>query len=99
MLLALQRRMDSALTFNALSYGLVGLLWVAGLVLSLVSIRKESRCGIPLKGLMGLTVAVMGLCTFIALLAAFAEKTGAFEKDHWSRRQSDIRERLAAMSG
>ena len=69
MLLALQRRMDSALTFNALSYGLVGLLWVAGLVLSLVSIRKESRCGIPLKGLMGLTVAVMGLCTFIALLS------------------------------
>jgi hypothetical protein len=72
--------MDPALTFKALSYGLVGLLWVTGLVLSLVSIRKESRCGIPLKGLMGLIVGVMGLCTFIALFAVFAEKTRAFEK-------------------
>src|SRR5215468_1363736 len=99
MFLALPQRMDAALTFKALSYGLMGLLWITGLLLSLVSIRKESRCGIPLKGLMGLTIAVAGLCTFIALLAAFAEKTGAFEKDHRSRRQSDIRERLAAMSG
>jgi hypothetical protein len=72
--------MDLALTFKALSYGLMGLLWVTGLLLSLVSIRKESRCGVPLKGLMGLTIAVMGLCAFIALFAAYADKARALEK-------------------
>jgi xanthine/uracil/vitamin C permease (AzgA family) len=72
--------MDLALTFKALSYGLMGLLWVTGLLLSLVSIRKESRSGVPLKGLMGLTIAVMGLCTFIALFAAYADKARALEK-------------------
>jgi hypothetical protein len=54
-----------------LSYGLIGLFWITGLVLSLASIRKESRYGVPLKGLMGLTVAVMGLCAFIALFTAY----------------------------
>ena len=72
--------MDLALTFKALSYGLMGLLWVTGLLLSLVSIRKESRYGVPLKGLMGLTIAVMGLCAFIALFAAYADKARVLEK-------------------
>jgi hypothetical protein len=72
--------MDPGLTFKALSYGLIGLFWITGLVLSLASIRKESRYGVPLKGLMGLTVAVMGLCAFIALFTAYAEKARALEK-------------------
>jgi len=80
MFLALPQRMDAALTFKALSYGLMGLLWITGLLLSLVSIRKESRCGIPLKGLMGLTIAVAGLCAFVALFAAYADKAKSLEK-------------------
>jgi hypothetical protein len=72
--------MDPGLTFKALSYGLIGLFWITGLVLSFASIRKESRYGVPLKGLMGLTVAVMGLCAFIALFTAYAEKARALEK-------------------
>jgi len=72
--------MDAALTFKALSYGLMGLLWITGLLLSLVSIRKESRCGIPLKGLMGLTIAVAGLCAFVALFAAYADKAKSLKK-------------------
>jgi len=71
--------MDYALTFKALSYGLMGLLWTTGLLLSLISMRKENRSGAPLRGLIGLTVAVMGMCAFIALFTAYADR-GALQR-------------------
>jgi hypothetical protein len=37
---------DSEFTFKAISYELVGLLWVTTLVISLISMRKESRAPI-----------------------------------------------------
>ena len=74
--------MDSELTFKALSYGLIGLFWVTVLALSLISMRKESRYDAPLKGLTGLTLAVISLCAFIALGMAHVQKARLLEKVH-----------------
>ena len=73
--------MDSELTFKAISYGLVGLLWVTGLILSLVSIRKQSRYDEPLHELFLLTLIVIGLCTFIALCSAWNGFGNGFVSD------------------
>jgi apolipoprotein N-acyltransferase len=75
--------MDSAFTFKALSYGLIGLFWITVLAVSLISMRKESRYDAPLKGLTGLTLAVISLCAFIALCMAHVQKAKLVEKlDH-----------------
>jgi hypothetical protein len=71
---------DSELTFKALSYAVIELLWVTALVLSLISIRKESGCGEPLKGIIALTLAIVGFCAFIVLLSLYAQQTRSLEK-------------------
>ncbi len=73
MSLALAVPVDPELTFKALSYGLVGLFWLTTVALLWISLRKERHYGKPLKGLLGLTVAAVGICVFIAL-AAYLQK-------------------------
>ena len=68
------------LAFRALSYGLIELLWVMALALTLTSIRKESRCGERIKGIIVLTLAIIGFCAFIALLMTYPQKTRSLEK-------------------
>ena len=63
--------MDADLTFKAISYGLLGLLLVTALILSLVSIRKQSHYDEPLHGLFLVTLIVIGLCAFIAICSVY----------------------------
>ena len=59
--------MDSELTFKAISYGVIGLLLVTALVLSLISMWKESRSHVPIKSLIAFTLIVSILSAFISL--------------------------------
>ena len=71
--------MDSELAFTGIGYGLVGLLWTTALALLWISMRKERRYGQPFRGLITLTVAVIGLCAFIFLFMSYV-KARSLEK-------------------
>jgi multisubunit Na+/H+ antiporter MnhB subunit len=72
--------MQSELALRALSYGLVVFVSITLLALSLISIRKENRRGEPLRGIIWFTVAIIGSCAAIALLAGYVQKTRSLEK-------------------
>jgi hypothetical protein len=63
--------MQPDLAIRGLSYGVIGLLLLAMLVLALISLRKEARRDEPLRGLLWFTLVVFGLCTFVALSSAY----------------------------
>ena len=71
--------MYSELTFKAISYGVIGLLLVTALVLSLISMWKESRSNVPIKSLIALTLVVIVLSAFISLCLEYVETT--YEKE------------------
>jgi predicted ferric reductase len=62
------------------SYVLIVFLGVILVVLSLVSMWKENRFGWPLRGLIWFTVAIIGSCAVIALLAGYVQKARSLEK-------------------
>jgi hypothetical protein len=68
------------LALRALSYGLVVLLGITLLALSLISLRKEDRQGEPISGMIRFTVAIIGSCAVIVLLAGYAQKAGSIER-------------------
>jgi len=68
------------LTFRALSLLLITLLAVILVVFTLVSMWKENRFGWPLRGILWFTVAIVGSCAVIALLAEYAQKARSLEK-------------------
>jgi multisubunit Na+/H+ antiporter MnhB subunit len=72
--------MQSELALRALSYGLVVFVSITLLALSLISIRKENRRGEALRGIIWFTVAIIGSCAAIALLAGYVQKTRSLEK-------------------
>jgi hypothetical protein len=41
---------------------------------------KENRFGWPLRGIIWFTVAIIGFCAVIALLAGYVQKTRSLEK-------------------
>jgi hypothetical protein len=55
-------------------------LGLACVVYSLVSMWKENRFGWPLRGIIWFTVAIIGSCAVIALLAGYLQKTRSLEK-------------------
>ena len=72
--------MGPDLTFKAIiSYGVIGLLLVTALVLSLVSMWKESRSNVPIKSLIALTLVVIVLSAFISLCLQYVKTT--YEKE------------------
>jgi small-conductance mechanosensitive channel len=71
---------DADLTLRALSYGLVVLVVITVLALSLISLRKENRQGQSLNGIIWFTVAIIGSCALVALLAGYVQKTRSLEK-------------------
>src|SRR5712691_2446725 len=75
MSMALSLPMDSELIFKATSCGLVGLLWVTTLGLLWISLRKKRSYRQRLRGVIGLTVAVLCLCAFILLVAVYIQET------------------------
>jgi hypothetical protein len=42
--------------------------------------RKENRFGWPLRGIIWFTVAIIGSCAVIALLAGYVQKAKSLEK-------------------
>jgi hypothetical protein len=71
---------EPALTIIALSLWLILILGLTGVVYSLVSMWKENRFGWPLRGIIWFTVAIIGSCAVIALLAGYAQKARSLEK-------------------
>ena len=49
-------------------------------VFSLVSMCKENRFGWPLRGLIWFSLAIVGSCAVIALLAEYVQKARSSEK-------------------
>jgi hypothetical protein len=64
----------------ALSLWMIVLLGLACVVYSLVSMWKENRFGWPLRGIIWFTVAIIGSCAVIALLAGYVQKARSLEK-------------------
>jgi uncharacterized membrane protein len=59
--------------FKAVSYGLILLLAFAGLLLSLVSLRKEIFSDKPVYGLVPFILVIAGLCGLISVLTTFLD--------------------------
>lgn len=72
--------MEPELTIMALSLWMIAFLGLACVVYSLVSMWKENRFGWPLRGIIWFTVAIIGSCAVIALLAGYVQKTRSLEK-------------------
>ena len=72
--------MQADLTLIALSLWLIVALGVTCVVYSLVSMWKENHFGWPLRGVIWFTVAIIGSCAVIALLAGYVQKAQSLEK-------------------
>ena len=72
--------MQPALTIIALSLWLIVFLGVTCVVFALVSMWKENRFGWPLRVIIWFTVAIVGSCAAIALLAGYVQKAKSLEK-------------------
>lgn len=66
--------MELKLTIIAFSLWLIVFLGLTVVVYSLVSIWKANRFEWPLRGIVWFTVAVIGSCAVIALLAGYVHK-------------------------
>jgi hypothetical protein len=71
---------QAELTIIALSLWLIVFLGLTCVVYSLVSIWRENRFGWPLRGIIWFTVAIIGSCAVIALLAGYVQKARSLEK-------------------
>ena len=72
--------MEPELTIIALSLWLILILGLTCVVYLLVSMWKENRFGWPLRGIIWFTLAIVGSCAVIALLAGYIEKARSLEK-------------------
>ena len=72
--------MQPELTIIALSLWLIVVLGITLVVFALVSLLKENRFGWPLGGIIWFTVAIVGSCAVIALLAGYVQKTRSLKK-------------------
>jgi hypothetical protein len=68
------------LTIIALSLWIIVVLGLTCVVYSLVSMWKENRFGWPLRGIIWFTVAIIGSCALIALLAGYDQTIRSLEK-------------------
>jgi small-conductance mechanosensitive channel len=71
---------ETELTIIALSLWLILILGLTCVVYSLISMWKENRFGWPLRGIIWFTVAIVGSCAIIALLAGYVQKARSLEK-------------------
>ena len=72
--------METELTIIALSLWLIVFLGITCVVYALVSMWNENRFGWPLRGVIWFTVAIIGSCAVIALLAGYVQKARSLEK-------------------
>ena len=59
---------------------MIVLLGLTCVVYALLSMCKENRFGLPLRGIIWFTVAIVGFCAVIALLAEYVQKARSLEK-------------------
>jgi hypothetical protein len=71
---------EPALTIVAISLWLIVFLVLTCVVYSLVSMWKENRFGWPLRGVIWFTVAIIGSCAVIGLLAGYEQTARSLEK-------------------
>ena len=71
---------QTELAFRALSLFLITYLGITCVVLSVVSMRKENRLGWPLRGVIWFSLAIIGSCVVIGLLAGYVQKARSLEK-------------------
>jgi hypothetical protein len=69
--------MQPELAFKAVSHFTIGIFLIAMLLVLLISLRKELSGETPLRGIVHIGLAVIGVCTFVALMSAYfqARKT------------------------
>ena len=72
--------MQPELTIIALSLWLIVVLGLTCVVYSLVSMWKENHFGWPLSGVIWFTVAIIGSCAVIALLAGYDQTARSLGK-------------------
>ena len=73
-------QLQPELTFRALSLLLIVFLGLTCVVYAVVSMWKENRFGWPLRGIIWFTVAIVGSCAVIALLAGYVQTARSLEK-------------------
>jgi hypothetical protein len=73
-------QLQPELTLSAVSYRLVVVLGMNLLALSLISLRKENRQEQPVNGMIWFTVAIIGSCAAIVLLAGYAQQARSIER-------------------
>jgi hypothetical protein len=71
---------EPELTIIALSLWAIVFLGLTSVVYFLISLWKEIRLCWPLRGIIWFTVAIVGSCAVIALLAGYVQKAKSFEK-------------------
>jgi hypothetical protein len=71
---------EPELTIIALSLWLIVVLGLTCVFYSLVSMWKENRFGWPLRGIIWFTVAIVGSCAIIGLLAGYEQTARSLEK-------------------
>ena len=69
--------MQQELIFKAITHRMIGIALVTFLLVLLIAMRREINGGEPIRGMVQLGIVVMGLCTFLALMAGLfqAKKT------------------------
>ena len=79
--LAFRGPMQPEIAFKALSLFLIVYLGLTCVVLSLVSMRKENRLGWPLRGVIWFSLAIVGSCVLIGLVAGYVQNARSLEKN------------------
>jgi hypothetical protein len=62
--------MQHELVLKAITHSTIGVAILMLLLLLLIGLRREIQGGEPIRGMVHLGILVMGLCTFLALMAA-----------------------------
>ena len=77
---------------------MIGIALITILLVLLIGLKREIAGGEPLRGMVHLGIAVMGLCTFLALMAAcFRRERRSFQKQFqagWTPQANLRRSRL-----
>jgi hypothetical protein len=62
--------MQHELVLKTITHAWLGVTLITLLLLLLIGLHRETRGGEPIRGMVHLGILVMGLCTFLALMAA-----------------------------
>jgi hypothetical protein len=63
--------MQPELALKTISHTVIGIFLVTLLFVLLISLRRELSKDAPIRGIVQLGLAVIGICTFVALMAAY----------------------------